>query len=168
MEPQFPSYPLEIYFLAAFIGLILIIYRPKWAFLFSTFCLSARNFHMAVFTRPPFFGEILNLNDLLLWITVLAMFKVVLQGQKIWVPNILLAIMGVLLLGVSGSLPIWVHSGSAAAHLGSLGFPHNVFCLCQYGAEQPGRPPFLLGPLLGISGCVATTSFFRARPSLRR
>jgi hypothetical protein len=69
------------------------------------FCLSARNFHAAVYTRTEFLGPYLNLNDLLLWIAFFAMvtelFK---KGKALWMPKILLAIFALLLIGDLQSL----------------------------------------------------------------
>ncbi len=59
---------------------------------------------MAIKTRIPYLGEYLNLNDLLLWIAVLAMLRIVWRGQKIWVPNIVLAIIGIIVLGAFQAL----------------------------------------------------------------
>jgi len=64
------GYPLIFFYLVAVVGIILVIFRPYWAFLFSLFCLAARNFHAAVYTRTLFFGPYLNLNDLLEWIAI--------------------------------------------------------------------------------------------------
>jgi hypothetical protein len=99
METQIQGYPIAVYYIIAFIGLVLLIFRPRWAFLFIVFCLVVRNFHMAVFTRTPFLGAFLNLNDLCLWIGVLAMLRTSLEGGRIWFPNILLAIIAILVLG---------------------------------------------------------------------
>jgi hypothetical protein len=99
MEPFIPGYPPEIFYAVALVGVVLAIFRPRWAFFFIVFCLSVRNFHMAVFTRSPFLGEFLNLNDLCLWIGVLAMLRTAWEGARIWAPAILLAIMGILILG---------------------------------------------------------------------
>jgi hypothetical protein len=104
MEAEVQSYPIVIFYLTAFIGLVLIVFRPRYAFFFSVFCLTIRNFQMAIFTRVPYLGEFLNLNDLLLWISLLAMVRIVWRGQKIWVPNIVLAIIGIITLGAFQTL----------------------------------------------------------------
>lgn len=93
------GYPIVFFYVIALIGLFLIVYRPYWAFLFALFCLAARNFHSAVFTRTPIFGPYLNLNDLLLWISLFAMMLEVLKKGKIYTPKILLAILGLLIIG---------------------------------------------------------------------
>ncbi len=93
------GYPLIFWYGCAIIGLILIFIRPWWAFLFSVFCLSARNFHAAVFTRTPFFGPYMNLNDLLMWIGFFAMWMEVIKKEKIRFPKILLAIFLLLAIG---------------------------------------------------------------------
>ena len=54
---------------------------------------------MAVFTRTPFIGEFLNLNDLFLWIGVLAAVRMIWQGKKLWAPKILVAIIAILVVG---------------------------------------------------------------------
>jgi hypothetical protein len=99
MELEIPGYPLIIFYAVAFIGVALILYRPRWAFYFIVFGLAVRHFHMAVFTRTPFLGEFVNLNDLFLWIGVLAMLRIGWQSQTFWIPNILLVIIGILILG---------------------------------------------------------------------
>jgi hypothetical protein len=99
MELEIPGYPLIIFYAVAFIGVVLILYRPRWAFYFIVFGLAVRHFHMAVFTRTPFLGEFVNLNDLFLWIGVFAMLRISWQSQTFWIPNILLVIIGILILG---------------------------------------------------------------------
>lgn len=99
------GYPLIFFYLVALIGFLLIIYRPYWAFLFALFCLAARNFHAAVFTRTPFAGPYLNLNDLLLWIAFFTMIFELLRSRKmILIPKILLAIFILILIGDFQSL----------------------------------------------------------------
>lgn len=99
------GYPLFIFYLVALIGGVLLIIRPYWAFLFVVFCLSARNFHAAVFTRTPFFGPFLNLNDLLLWIALFAVFLELFRRKKaVWAPPILLVIFGLIMIGNFQSL----------------------------------------------------------------
>lgn len=104
MEAQFQGYPAAVIYVAAFIGVALMLYRPRWAFLYVVFCLAARNYHMAVYTRTPFLGEFLNLNDLFLWIGVGAMIISGLEKRKIWFPWILCIIIGILLLGTFQTL----------------------------------------------------------------
>jgi hypothetical protein len=100
MNPfEIHGYPVEVFYVAAFIGLVLLLLRPKWAFFFSVFCLSMRHFYMAAFTRTPFLGEFFNLNDLFLWIGVLAMLRNVWNDKSIHMPPILAAIFGVITVG---------------------------------------------------------------------
>jgi hypothetical protein len=117
MEIQFHGYPVEIFYSAAIIGLVLVIFRPRWAFLFIVFCLAIRHYKLSVFTRTPFFGEFLNLNDLFLWIGFLAMVRTTFHDQKIWIPNILLAIICINLLGDFQVLALY-------------GFDHKVMQSC--------------------------------------
>ena len=99
------GYPFILFYFIACIGIVLIFSRPQTAFLFSVFCLAAKNFHAAVYTRTPFLGPYLNLNDLLLWIALLAMItKYMKEREKIWAPEILLAIFGVVIIGDFQSL----------------------------------------------------------------
>lgn len=98
-------YPLIIFYLIGIIGIILVIFRPYWAFLFALFCLAARNFHAAVFTRIPIFGPYVNLNDLLLWIAIFAMFFELIRTKKmLWMPKILFAIFLLVFIGDVQSL----------------------------------------------------------------
>lgn len=99
------GYPLIFFYLIALVGIVLAVFRPYWAFLFALFCLAARNFHAAVFTRPPIFGPYLNLNDLLLWIALFAMIFEILRTRKmIWMPKILFAIFVLVFIGDIQSL----------------------------------------------------------------
>jgi len=94
------GYPALVFYLVAGIGFTLIFFRPFWAFLFSVFCFTARDFHAAVFTRPSPFGSYLNLNDLLLWIALIALFIESIRKKKtMWAPPILLAIFGLIIIG---------------------------------------------------------------------
>ena len=94
------GYPAFLFYLVAGIGFTLIFFRPFWAFLFSVFCLTARDFHAAVFTRASLFGPYVNLNDLLLWIALIALLIETIRKKKnIWVPPILLAIFGLIIIG---------------------------------------------------------------------
>jgi hypothetical protein len=104
MENQLTGYPIEVFYAAAVIGFILVLFSPRWAFYFCLFGLAIRHYHLAVFTRTPFLGEFVNLNDLFVWIGVGSMLRAAFQGQKIWAPKILLAIIGILLLGSFQSL----------------------------------------------------------------
>jgi len=88
----FEGYPLAIFFIIGILGLLLVIIRPYSAFLLSVFALAARNYHAAVFTRLPGIGRYLNLNDLLLWICVLAFLAILLTKTRLWAPRILIAI----------------------------------------------------------------------------
>jgi hypothetical protein len=96
---QFQGYPAEVFYLAALIGVVLLLFRPRWALFFMVLGLAGRHFHMAAFTRIPVLGEFLNLNDLFLWTGFLAMARLVLENRRFWLPNILLALFGILLLG---------------------------------------------------------------------
>lgn len=94
------SYPLIFFFIIGLIGFLLVFIKPYNAFLFSIFCLSARNFHAAVHTRSPITGVFLNLNDLLLWIAFFSMLMLYWQKRKkIWIPGILAAIFGIIIIG---------------------------------------------------------------------
>jgi hypothetical protein len=99
-----PGYPLEVFYVAAIIGVVLVLFRPRWAFFFAVFCLSIRHFHMAAFTRIKELGPYVNLNDLFLWIGVGAMLRLVWKDRTLWAPNILLAIIGIVVLGSLQSL----------------------------------------------------------------
>jgi hypothetical protein len=99
MESEIQSYPIVVFYIIAFLGLVLIFLRPRYAFFFSVFCFSIRNFQMAIFTRGPYLGEFLNLNDLLMWISLLAMLRIAWQGQRLWIPNIALTIISIIVLG---------------------------------------------------------------------
>ena len=96
---QIHGYPPELFYLVALIGVVLLIFRPRWALPFLVFGLAVRHFHMAAFTRIPALGEYLNLNDLFLWIGVAAIFRLSMENRRLWAPNILLAIFGILVLG---------------------------------------------------------------------
>jgi hypothetical protein len=99
------GYPIILFYLIAIIGLILIFIKPYWAFLFSAFCLAAKNYHAAVFTRVTSLGPYLNLNDLLEWIAIIAMVVDLIKfRRKIWVPGILLIIFGLITIGDLQSL----------------------------------------------------------------
>jgi hypothetical protein len=99
------GYPVVIFYAIGVIGFVLVFYRPYSAFLFSVFCLSARNFHAAVFTRTLYLGYFFNLNDLLLWIAVFAsLFDLSQRKKGIWAPKILLAIFALIFLGGFQSL----------------------------------------------------------------
>jgi len=99
------GYPIILFYLIAIIGFLLIFIKPYWAFLFSAFCLAARNYHAAVFTRIPSLGPYLNLNDLLEWIAIIAMVVDMIKfRRKIWVPGILLIIFGLITIGDLQSL----------------------------------------------------------------
>jgi|GEM_PF-2252947 hypothetical protein len=104
---QFPTegYPITVFLLAVVFGIALVIVRPFWAFLFSVIGLAGKNYHAAVLTRMPITGEYLNLNDLFLWIAVLALFvKAYRANGKIQIPNILMVFIVVLLIGSMQSL----------------------------------------------------------------
>lgn len=96
------SYPSLLFYLVMLIGFTLIIFLPRRAFMFSIFCLCARNLEAAVFTRP--LGPYLNLNDLFLWIAVFSMIRIVLYKNKIWAPKLWIAITVLLLIGALQSI----------------------------------------------------------------
>lgn len=99
------SYPTAVFYIVALIGFSLILIRPYWAFLFSLFCFSARNFHAAVFTRTALFGQYLNLNDLLLWIALFAMiFDLWRRKETLWMPKILFTVFIIVVIGSIQSL----------------------------------------------------------------
>jgi hypothetical protein len=98
MEIEHIGYPAEVFYVVALIGVALILYRPRWAFFFIILGLAMRHHSMAVHTRTPLLGEYLNLNDLFLWIGVGAMIREV-WSSRLYIPQILLAILGILLVG---------------------------------------------------------------------
>lgn len=99
------GYPTAVFLIVAVIGMSLIIIRPYWAFLFSVGCFAARNVNAAVFTRLDVTGEYLNLNDLLLWIVLIAMIvNTVKKKRKILLPKIIVALILVLAIGTLQSL----------------------------------------------------------------
>jgi hypothetical protein len=98
------GYPLIVFYAIGLTGFLLVGSRPYWAFLLAVFCLAARNFQAAVFTRAPLLGEYCNLNDLLMWIGLLAMVRLTFQERDLWAPKILLAILAINLLGAVDSL----------------------------------------------------------------
>jgi len=94
------GYPAFVFYLVAVIGFTLMFFRPFWAFLFSVFCLTARDYHAAVFTRPSLLGSYVNLNDLLLWIALIALFiEIIRKKKKMGIPPILLAIFVLIIIG---------------------------------------------------------------------
>jgi hypothetical protein len=98
------GYPPIVFYVSALIGIILILYRPYWAFSFSVFALSARNFHAAVHTRIGLFGPYVNLNDLLLWIALFAMLReLFLTKRKPWSPKLLSLIFLLIFVGANQS-----------------------------------------------------------------
>jgi len=104
-QVTYEPYPIIFFYLIALVGIVLLFVRPYWALLFSLFCLAARNFHAAVYTRTPFLGPYLNLNDLLEWIAIFAMLMEFLRyRRKIWAPGILLALFGLIIIGDVQSL----------------------------------------------------------------
>jgi len=99
------GYPIIVFYIIVLVGLVLIIYRPYWAFYCSIFSLAARNYHAAVFTRSPVLGAYLNLNDLLLWIALFSLLFIILRTKRmLWFPNILLAIFSLVAIGSFQSL----------------------------------------------------------------
>ena len=161
METQFEGYPLEIFYLTALVGVILLCYRPKWAFYFIVFAMAARNFYMSVYTRTPFLGEFVNLADLFLWIGVLALIRVFLEGKKFLVPNILLAIIGINLIGIIQALFQYGFDTSVLrACWGVLIFPIMFFIAAKHGYGYPECAFFLLGFIPWISGRSSSTSVF--------
>jgi hypothetical protein len=150
MEPHFSPYPVAVFYLTAFIGVALVLYRPRWAFFFIVFALAARNFHLAVFTRSPFLGEFLNLNDLFLWIGVLALARVALEGKKIWAPNILLALIVINLVGVIQSLIQYGFDYEVMqACWGALVFPIMFFIACNMIKDVQSARYFYWAVFLG-------------------
>jgi hypothetical protein len=99
MHPIHQGYPEIVLILVAIIGAILVCFRPRWAFLFIVFGLACRNYDMAVFTRTSLLGEFLNLNDLFVWIALLAMVRMIWQEGIVWAPKILLLIIAILIVG---------------------------------------------------------------------
>jgi hypothetical protein len=91
-QSTYKGYPVEVFYAAGFVGLALIVFRPYWAFLFAVFCLAGRNFHAAVFTRTEALGAFLNLNDLFMWICVLALGVFILKRKTFWAPKVLIAL----------------------------------------------------------------------------
>jgi hypothetical protein len=98
------GYPLIVFYAIGLAGFLLVVVRPYWAFLFAVFCLAARNFHYAVFTRVPSLGMYCNLNDLLVWIALLAMVRLAFQERDLWAPRILVAILAIIFIGAFQSL----------------------------------------------------------------
>ena len=104
-EYTFASYPIFVYYVVALVGLILLFIRPWWAFLFSVFCLSAKNFHAAVFTRTLLLGPYVNLNDLLVWICLFSMvMELAKYRRKLRFPFVLFLVCAVVFMGDLQSL----------------------------------------------------------------
>lgn len=94
------GYPSLFFYIIAIVGFLLCLIHPKKAFIFSIFCLTARNFHAAVFTRPTPLGPYLNLNDLLLWISLFSLIiETIKTKRRFWAPKILIAIFILVLIG---------------------------------------------------------------------
>ncbi len=98
------GYPPIIFYLLLAAGVLLLLFKPRWAFYFAIFCLAARDFQAAVFTRPTAFGSFLNMNDLLLWISVFAMLRYKLFKTRIWMPKILVLIFILIVIGAVQSI----------------------------------------------------------------
>ena len=95
-----PAYSPIVFYVVATIGIGLILFRPYAGFLFGVFCLSAKNFHVAISTRPTQLGAFLNLSDLLLWIIVFAwLIDTFTKRRTIWLPGVVLLILTVVLTG---------------------------------------------------------------------
>lgn len=83
------GYPLPLFFIIGFIGLLLAIFRPFIGYCFSVLLLSAKNFHAAVNTRLSITGEFLNFADLLFWISILSFIIHKLSvGKRILYPKV--------------------------------------------------------------------------------
>lgn len=101
------GYPLIVFYAVGLIGFLLVVARPYWAFLFAVFGLAARNFNGAVFTRSPLLGQYCNLNDLLLWIALLALIRLAFQTRDPWSPKIIWAILAINFLGAMQSIYVY-------------------------------------------------------------
>ncbi len=161
MELQLAGYPTFIFYVIACLGVILILFRPRWAFLTVVFCLAFRHHLMAVYTRTAYFGEFLNLNDLLLWIGLGALVRIALQGQKIWIPKILVAIFGIIVLGSFQSLfQYGFHYLVMQAIWGTLIFPIMfTIAVNMVKSEQEARH-FIWALFLGAVGAALQHIFF--------
>ena len=98
------GYPLIVFYAIGLTGILLVVFRPYGAFLLAVFGLAARNFHAAVYTRSDLLGQYCNLNDLLMWIGLLAMVRLALHERELWAPKILVAILAINLFGAFDAL----------------------------------------------------------------
>jgi hypothetical protein len=161
MENQVTGYPIELFYLTALIGTLLVLYRPRWAFLFAVLCLSVRHYHMSVYTRTPLLGEFLNLNDLFLWIGVLALVRVTGQGQRIWAPKILLAIIAILIIGDFEALFRYGFSYIVMKSLwGPWSFPLLMFVAVNLVRNERDARLFFWTLFLGSVGAAVQHLFF--------
>jgi O-Antigen ligase len=161
MEAQIQGYPVAIYYAAATIGALLVLYRPRWAFAFIVFCLAVRNYHVAVFTRTPFLSEFVNFNDLFLWLGVLAVLMSAWHGQRIWFPNILLALIGINLLGTLQSLLQYgFHYEVMQACWGAWVFPIMFAVGVNMVRDKRDAPLFYWALFLGALGAAVQHLFF--------
>ena len=156
MEPlQQVGYPTELFYLTALIGVVLLIFRPRWAFLFIVFGLSCRHYNMAVFTRTPFLGEFLNLNDLFVWIGLLAMLRIVWQEERLWAPKILLIIIAILVIGDFQSLFLYGFDyGVIRVIWGSWVFPLMMLAAANVVRNTQDARSFYWALFLGALGAA--------------
>jgi hypothetical protein len=160
MEPQYTGYPLIVFYLSALLGVVLILCRPRWAFLFSVFCLAIRHYHMAVFTRTPLLGEFLNLNDLFVWICLLALVRTAWDGERVWSPKILLAIFAILIMGDFEALFRYGFNYDVMKALwGSWSFPILMFAAANLVRNKQDARLFFWALFLGSVGAAVQHIF---------
>ena len=140
------GYPLIVFYALGLSGFLLVVVRPYWAFLFAVFCLAARNFQAAVFTRPPLLEQYCNLNDLLMWIGLLALLRLAFQERDLWAPKILVAILAINFFGAFDSLTEYGFIAHVQRSLWAVAIFPAMFLVGRQFCQQPGKgPPFLLG-----------------------
>lgn len=87
------GYPEYFFFIIAILGLIFLIWRPKYNFWFSLFYFSARELRTAAFTRLEGFGPYINLDDFVIIILLITIIRIYfLKGASIPSPFVLLII----------------------------------------------------------------------------